>query len=53
MPQFILHRNYVLRTTNGHAIGFVANEPTNVPEICVEDAVAIGARPVDPRYSQS
>jgi len=49
MPQFTLHRNYVLRTTRGHAIRFVKGEPVNVPPICVEDAIAIGAQPVDPK----
>lgn len=46
MPEFTLHRNYVLRTTKGHAISFKKGTPTYVPPICVEDAVAIGARPV-------
>lgn len=48
MPQFTLHRNHILRTTKGHAIHFKKGEPTNVPPVCVEDAVAIGAQPVDP-----
>ena len=47
MPEFILHRNYILRTTKGHIIGFKAGKPTNVPTICVEDVVAIGAVPVN------
>jgi len=47
MPLFTLHRNYVLRTTKGHAISFKEGEPTNIPPVCVEDAVAIGARPVE------
>ena len=47
MPLFTLHRNYVLRTTKGHAISFVKDKPTNIPPVCVEDAVAIGARPVE------
>lgn len=47
MPQFILHRNYVLRTTNGHAISFKKGKPTNVPPVCIEDAVGIGAVAVD------
>jgi hypothetical protein len=47
MPLFTLHRNYVLRTTKGHAISFRKGEPTNIPPVCVEDAVAIGARPVE------
>jgi len=47
MPLFTLHRNYVLRTTKGHSIAFEKGKPTHVPPICIEDAVAIGAIPVD------
>jgi hypothetical protein len=47
MPLFTLHRNYVLRTTRGHAINFKKGKPTNVAPICVADAMAIGAVPVD------
>jgi hypothetical protein len=47
MPMFTFHRNYMLRTTKGHAIRFEKDKPTNVPPSCVEDAVAIGARPVE------
>lgn len=49
MPLFTLHRNYVLRTTKGHTIGFKKGEPTHVPPPCVDDAVGIGAIPVDPK----
>jgi hypothetical protein len=48
MPQFTLHRNYIMNTTKGHSIRFVKDKPVNVPPICVEDAVAIGAQPVNP-----
>lgn len=47
MPQFTLHRNFILRTTKGHAIQFKKGQPTNVPPVIVPDAVAIGAIPVD------
>ena len=47
MPLFTFHRNYILRTTKMHAIGFVKDKPTFVPPECVEDAVSIGARPVE------
>ena len=47
MPQFTLHRNYVLRTTKGHIIRFEKGKPTNVPPVCVEAAVGIGAQPVN------
>lgn len=43
MPEFTLHRNFVLRTTKGHAVRFEKNKPVFVPAVCVEDAVAIGA----------
>ena len=43
MPQFTLHRNFVLGTTKGHTIRFKKDTPTHVPDICVPDAVAIGA----------
>ena len=47
MPLFTFHRNYILRTTKGHAISFEKDKPTNIPLACVEAAVAIGARPVE------
>lgn len=49
MPLFTLHRNFILNTTKGHSIRFVKDQPTNVPPRCIEDAVAIGAQPVDPK----
>jgi hypothetical protein len=47
MPEFTLHRNFVLRTTKGHAINFRKGKPTYVPPTCVPDAVAIGAQALD------
>ena len=47
MPLFTLHRNFILRTTKGHTIGFKQGVPTHVPPICIEDAVGIGAIPVN------
>jgi hypothetical protein len=47
MPYFTLHRDYVLRTTKGHAIGFIKGERTWVPPACVPDVVAIGAQAAD------
>lgn len=43
MPSFVLHRDYVLRSLTGHAIGFEKGQPTWVPPECVKEAVAIGA----------
>lgn len=47
MPDFVLHRNYALRSLTGHMINFVKGEPTWVPPGCVKEAVAIGALAVD------
>lgn len=47
MPLFTLHRNFVLRTTRGHTIRFEKKRATHVPNECVNDAVGIGAVPVD------
>ncbi len=47
MPDFVLHRDYVLRSLKGHAIGFTKGQPTFVPPECVKEAVAIGALAVD------
>ena len=46
MPQYVLSRNYTLRTTNG-VISFVKGEPTWVPSFMEKDAVGIGAERVD------
>lgn len=47
MPLFTLHRNYILNTTKGHSIRFTKGKPVNVPPICIEDVVAIGAQAVN------
>ena len=47
MPYFTLHRDYILRTMKGHSIGFTKGKPAWVPPICIQDAVSIGAIPVD------
>ena len=47
MPVFTLHRNHILRTLFGHTIKFEKGAPTNVPQICVPDAIAIGAVPAE------
>lgn len=46
MPDFVLNRNYSMRTMHGHIIDFKKGAPTYVPPVCVKDAVAIGASPV-------
>lgn len=47
MPQFTLHRNYILRTLFGHTLKFEKGVPVDVPQICVADVIAIGAIPVE------
>lgn len=47
MPYFTLHRNFTLRTTKSHVIRFQKDEKVWVPPVCVPDAVAVGAQPVD------
>lgn len=47
MPLFTLHRNHILRTLFGHTIKFEKGVAVNVPQICVPDALAIGAVPAE------
>ena len=47
MAEYVLNRNYTLRTLMGHSIEFKKGEPTFVPRIVEKDALAIGALPVD------
>ena len=46
MPDFVLNRNYTMRTTYGHIINFKKGVPVHVPPICARDAAAIGAEAV-------
>lgn len=43
--KYVLHRNFVLATTLGHAIEFKKGVPTEVPKILHREAIAIGAIP--------
>lgn len=45
MARFTLHRNYILRSTNGRSVEFRKGEPTYVPPLCVQEAISIGAVP--------
>jgi hypothetical protein len=47
MPQYTLHRDYVLATTKGIRIAFEKDKPVYVPPHAVPDVVAIGALAVD------
>ena len=46
-PLLTLNRDYTLVTTKGHVIAFAKNTPTHVPPSIYQDAIAIGAVPVD------
>lgn len=45
MPQMICQRDFTLRTTSGHTIHFKAGEPKNVPQECVDAALAVNIIP--------
>lgn len=47
MPELILNRNYTLTTTKGHSVVFMKDEPTFVPNVIYQEAIAIGAQPAD------
>lgn len=43
MPQMVMGRNYILRTTAGHIVGFRKGEPVFVHPHVVDAAMAAGA----------
>ena len=47
MPNFVLNRNHVLATLQGHRINFVKGQPTWVPPALVKLAASIGAECVE------
>lgn len=47
MPQMVLKRNYVLRSTTGHSISFEKDVPVGVPPPLVPKAMEIGAELVE------
>lgn len=47
--EMIALRNVTLRTLSGYCVKFKKNEPAMVPMNCVEEAMAIGAVPVEPK----
>ena len=47
MPEYVLNRDFVLRTTMAHTIAFKKGEPTWVPPIIEKEAIAIGAERAD------
>lgn len=47
MAEYVLNRNFVLRSMTGHSVNFVKNVPTFVPAIIEREARGIGAERVD------
>lgn len=47
MPEYVLNRDYVLRTTKGYTVAFKKGKPVFVPPLIEKDAVAIGAERAD------
>lgn len=47
MPEFVLNRNYSMRSLYGHVIDFKKGQPVHVPPICAREAASIGAECVD------
>jgi len=47
MPEFVLNRNYTLRSLAGHSVTFAKGIPTFVPPVMVREVISIGAERVD------
>ena len=47
MAEYVLNRNFVLRSMTGHSVNFVKNVPTFVPVLIEREARGIGAERVD------
>ena len=47
MAEYVLNRNFVLRSMTGHSVNFVKNDPTFVPALIEREARGIGAERVD------
>jgi len=47
MPEYVLNRDYQLRTTKGYTVAFKKGEPVFVPPLIEKDAIAIGAERAD------
>ena len=47
MAEYVLNRNFVLRSMTGHSVNFVKNVPTFVPTLIEREARGIGAERVD------
>lgn len=47
MPDYILNRNYLHRSTQGFTIKFEKGQPVYVPPLCEREVVAFGAERVE------
>lgn len=47
MPNYVLNRNYTLRSVMGHTINFTKGAPTYVPPLVEKEVVAIGGERED------
>lgn len=47
MAEYVLNRNFVLRSMTGHSVNFVKNVPTFVPALIEREARGIGAERID------
>ena len=47
MPEFVLNRNYTLRSLTGHSVQFKKGVPTFVPPGTMREVVSLGAERVD------
>ena len=47
MAEYVLNRNFVLRSMTGHSVNFVKNVPTFVPALIEREARGIGEERVD------
>ena len=46
MPEYVLNRNYTLRSLQGRSIAFEKGQPVHVPPELVKEALEAGAEPV-------
>ena len=53
MPVLELHYDHRMINKSGRVIAFKANVPRDVPDVCVDDCLAIGARPIDDKVVKS
>lgn len=47
MSEFVLNRNYTHRSTSGHIINCIKNEPVYVPPVCRKEVTMLGAVSMD------